>query len=55
LTGKYKKKKMGFSYQISDPRGTYFVTFATMQWPQAGRHLQCRPTDKKGFVIRSNK
>jgi putative transposase len=23
---------MGFTYNISDPRGTYFVTFATVQW-----------------------
>jgi putative transposase len=33
---------MGFSYQMSDPRGTYFVTFATVQWPRRPRYVFSR-------------
>ncbi len=26
---------MGFAYKINNPRGTYFITFATVQWVDA--------------------
>jgi hypothetical protein len=43
---------MANKYTIANQKAVHFLTFTVHQ---AGRHLQCRPTDKKGFVIHSDK
>ncbi len=46
---------MGFAYKINNPRGTYFITFATVQWVDAFTRKRYVDIVLEGIIIAKKK